>query len=114
MLFQWCVLLGWSGAGHYVPELAKLIFDDNKKLPDGDKINFQGFLVGNPVIDDYHDTWGIVDFLYSHAMISDELYSRIKVGCDFSIANVTLLGSCIQLFYSEVLKEYGRIDPYSI
>jgi serine carboxypeptidase-like clade 2 len=107
-------LTGESYAGYYVPELSKLIFENNKKLPDDEKINFKGYMVGNPVIDNYYDNWGYVDFLYYHAMISDELYSQIKVVCNFTKANSTLSDKCIQLLYYDTENEYGRIDPYSV
>lgn len=35
------------GAGYYVPELAKLVFDRNKQLSEDKKINFKGFMVSN-------------------------------------------------------------------
>ena len=35
------------GAGYYVPELAKLVFDRNKQLTKEKKINFKGFMVSN-------------------------------------------------------------------
>ena len=35
------------GAGYYVPELAKLVFDRNKQLTKEEKINFKGFMVSN-------------------------------------------------------------------
>lgn len=31
--------------GHYVPQLAEKIFDENKKLAKEDQINFKGFMV---------------------------------------------------------------------
>jgi len=70
--------------------------------------------VGNPVMDDYYDNWGYVDFLYYHALISDQLYYRIKVGCNFSKTNLTLSDACVELLYYDTEDEYGRIDPYSV
>lgn len=107
-------LTGESYAGYYVPALSKLIYENNKKLPAKEKINFKGFMVGNPVIDNYYDSWGYVDFLYHHAMISDELYYQIKVVCNFTKENSTYSDPCIQLLFYDTEAEYGRIDPYSV
>lgn len=101
-------------AGYYVPELSKLIYENNKNLPDADKINFKGFMVGNPVIDTYSDNWGYIDFLYYHAMISDQLYAKIKVVCNFQRKNATLSDACVKLLYYNADEEQGEIDPYSV
>ncbi|KAG0611698.1 hypothetical protein M758_7G159200 [Ceratodon purpureus] len=107
-------LTGESYAGYYVPQLARLIHRHNKVLPSDEKINFKGFMVGNPVIDAYNDNWGYIDFLYHHAMISDVTYSKMKEVCNFTHDSVQLSHDCIQLMYYEADNEYGIIDPYSI
>lgn len=107
-------LTGESYAGYYVPELSKLIYENNKNLAIADKINFKGYMVGNPVTDNYYDNWGYVDFLYYHAMISDQLYGQIKTVCNFNINNLTLSDACVQLVYYNTTTEYGLIDPYSV
>jgi hypothetical protein len=100
-------LVGWEGrAGYYVPELSKLIFENNKKLPASERIN--------PVTDDYYDNWGYVDFLYYHAMISDQLFGQIKAVCNFNYNNATLSDPCLELLYYNTEEEYGLIDPYSV
>lgn len=109
------ILMKWFvRAGYYVPELSKLIYENNKNLPDADKINFKGFMVGNPVIDTYSDNWGYIDFLYYHAMISDQLYAKIKVVCNFQRKNATLSDACVKLLYYNADEEQGEIDPYSV
>lgn len=100
--------------GLYIPELAKLIYDNNKKLTSQSRINFMGFMVGNPVIDAYSDNWGYIDFLYYHALISDETYSQMKKACKFTHDNAPLSRECIQLMFYQSTNEYGGIDPYSI
>ncbi|XP_024385315.1 serine carboxypeptidase 24 isoform X2 [Physcomitrium patens] len=107
-------LAGESYAGLYIPELAKLIYDNNKKLTSQSRINFMGFMVGNPVIDAYSDNWGYIDFLYYHALISDETYSQMKKACKFTHDNAPLSRECIQLMFYQSTNEYGGIDPYSI
>lgn len=102
-------------SGYYVPELGKLIYDNNANLPEADKINLKGFMVGNPGIDSYFDNLGKADYLYYHAMISDELYARIKQVCNFTVrANWTLTDACLQILYYDTYAEYGVIDDYSI
>lgn len=44
-------ITGESYAGHYAPELAKLILERNALSPL--KINLKGFMVGNPATDDF-------------------------------------------------------------
>ncbi len=38
--------------GHYVPELADLILENNNKKPIDERINIKGLLVGNPGTED--------------------------------------------------------------
>jgi serine carboxypeptidase-like clade 2 len=101
-------------AGYYVPQLSRLIHRHNQVVPAPEKINFQGFMVGNPVIDAYNDNWGYIEYLYYHAMISDQTYSQMRTVCNFTHDNVPLSDDCIQLLYYQADNEYGAIDPYSI
>jgi len=47
-----------SYGGHYIPQLAKVIFDNNQ-LDNIRKLNFKGFAVGNPYTDVWSGTPGI-------------------------------------------------------
>jgi serine carboxypeptidase-like clade 2 len=77
-----------------------MIFDNNKKLSEDERINFKGFIVGNPITERYFDLHrGVVDYLYYHSMISDELYSEINTVCNFTRENQTLSESCSQLLW---------------
>ncbi|KAH9330893.1 hypothetical protein KI387_003001, partial [Taxus chinensis] len=67
-----------SYVGLYVPELAELITNRNKVSSKSLYINFKGFMVGNPLTDTAHDWDGIVDYVWSHAIVSDETYNIIK------------------------------------
>ncbi|KAG0600600.1 hypothetical protein M758_11G046400 [Ceratodon purpureus] len=107
-------LSGESYAGFYVPQLGKLIYENNKKLPVNETINFKGFMVGNPIIERYFEYWGQLDYFYHHAMISDELYKQIKIVCNFTRENQTLSIPCQYLLYLNTSQEYGIIDHYSI
>ncbi|KAJ6919014.1 serine carboxypeptidase-like 34 [Populus alba x Populus x berolinensis] len=75
---------GESYAGHYVPQLAEVIYDGNKKLSKKDYINFKGFIIGNALLDDETDQKGMIDYAWDHAVISDRLYHDIKQKCNFS------------------------------
>jgi len=74
-----------SYADHYVPQLAELVYDrsqNNSKYP---SIHFKGFIVGNPETDEFHDWEGIVDYAWTHAIISDQTYNLIKSICSFKL-----------------------------
>ncbi|KAG8500504.1 hypothetical protein CXB51_004417 [Gossypium anomalum] len=81
--------LGDEITGHYVPQLAEVIFDNNKHLPESNYINLKGFMVGNALMDDETDQTGMVDYAWDHAVISDRVYNNIKIKCNFSRPNLT-------------------------
>ncbi|XP_022760726.1 serine carboxypeptidase-like 26 [Durio zibethinus] len=101
---------GESYAGHYVPQLAELVYDRNKdsKYP---FMNLKGFMVGNPITNDYYDYTGIVDYAWSHSVISDELYHKIKQVCDFKVVDWSI--ECNDLV-NQVFDKYSEIDIYNI
>ncbi|XP_031495086.1 serine carboxypeptidase-like 34 [Nymphaea colorata] len=103
---------GESYAGHYVPELAELIFDENKKEGDGHYyINLRGFIIGNALLDDETDQNGMIDYAWDHAVISDGLYHSIKKHCNFSHVNQTEeCEAAINGYYAV----YDIIDMYSL
>lgn len=41
--------------------------------------------VGNAATDAYYDNLGATDFYYSHSLISDETYKKLKDNCDFAL-----------------------------
>ncbi|KAL6621204.1 hypothetical protein ACP70R_033636 [Stipagrostis hirtigluma subsp. patula] len=63
---------GESYAGHYVPQLAEVVYERNKHLEASQRINLKGFIVGNPETDDYYDYTGTFEFAWSHSVISDQ------------------------------------------
>ncbi|KAL2509768.1 Serine carboxypeptidase-like 34 [Forsythia ovata] len=67
-------IAGESYAGHYVPQLAEVIFDRNKKVSKDAYINLKGFMIGNALLDDEMDQTGMIDYAWDHAVISDHLY----------------------------------------
>nr|ACN33679.1 unknown [Zea mays] len=101
---------GESYAGHYVPQLAELVYDRNKGNTNT-HINLKGFMVGNPLTDDYYDSKGLAEYAWSHSVVSDEVYERIKKVCDFRVSNWT--GDC-DTAMSAVFSQYQEIDIYNI
>ncbi|KAF5474342.1 hypothetical protein F2P56_006248 [Juglans regia] len=103
---------GESYAGKYVPELAELIYDMNKD-PNSLQIDLQGILLGNPETSDAEDWRGLVDYAWSHAVISDETHKIIRESCDFEGNDTWSNNNCTE-GVDEVLKQYKEIDIYSI
>ncbi|KAK6136788.1 hypothetical protein DH2020_029458 [Rehmannia glutinosa] len=60
--------------GHYIPELVDVILQKNMESNLTFKIQVKGIMIGNGLLNDETDTRGINDFLWSHALISDEAY----------------------------------------
>ncbi|KAK6913650.1 Peptidase S10, serine carboxypeptidase [Dillenia turbinata] len=85
---------------------------DLTKLDDGfvaeDAYNF---LVGNPETDDYFDSTGLLEYAWSHAVISDQLFATAKQVCDFRNGNWSkeCANAMIQVFQT-----YREIDIYNI
>ncbi|MED6186415.1 calponin [Stylosanthes scabra] len=78
-------ITGESYAGHYVPELAYTIVTNNffRKLANQTVINLQGVAIGNPWIDDFTGRKGYFDYLWTHALNSDQTHELIEKYCDF-------------------------------
>ncbi|KMT16330.1 hypothetical protein BVRB_3g054780 [Beta vulgaris subsp. vulgaris] len=104
-------LAGESYAGHYVPQLAELIFDRNTNQTKSMKINLKGFLVGNPETDDFYDSTGLLEYAWSHSVISDEQYNKTKEVCDFKTSNWS--NECVTSM-NLVYGKYREIDIYNI
>ncbi|MED6130854.1 Serine carboxypeptidase-like 31 [Stylosanthes scabra] len=103
-------MAGESYAGKYVPELAELIYDRNNDP--SLHINLKGILLGNPETSDPEDRLGRVDYAWSHAVISDETYKKLRTSCDFnsrSEGNKDCYDG-----YDEMYKQYDEIDIYSL
>ncbi|KAK7291949.1 hypothetical protein RIF29_07520 [Crotalaria pallida] len=103
-------IAGESYAGHYVPQLAKKIYDYNKENPH--IINLKGFIVGNAVTDNYYDGIGTVTYWWSHSLISDQSYKSILKHCNFTAEKTSK--KCDHAVSYAVNHEFGKIDEYSI
>ncbi|KAI7745952.1 hypothetical protein M8C21_011758, partial [Ambrosia artemisiifolia] len=76
-------IAGESYAGHYVPQLAQTIIYYNMKH-NKTLVNLKGILIGNAIINDATDFKGMIDYLGSHAIISDETAFAIHKYCNFT------------------------------
>ncbi|KAF2322614.1 hypothetical protein GH714_023174 [Hevea brasiliensis] len=99
-------IAGESYAGHYVPQLAELIHDRNKEATKDSHINLKGFMIGNAVIHDETDLSGIVDYAWSHAIISDHLYHNVKECAFKQTVDAAAASNCSAHFK-------GFMDAYS-
>ncbi|KFK39055.1 hypothetical protein AALP_AA3G195000 [Arabis alpina] len=104
-------IAGESYAGHYAPQLAEVIYDRNKVKPKDSFINLKGFIVGNPLTDDEYDNKGILEYAWSHAVISDNLYNTAKRNCDFNSSNWS---EPCNVAMTTVFQKYKEIDIYNI
>uniref|UniRef100_A0A0D9V0E8 Carboxypeptidase n=1 Tax=Leersia perrieri TaxID=77586 RepID=A0A0D9V0E8_9ORYZ len=102
---------GESYAGHYVPQLADFVYERNKDKKANRYINLKGFIVGNPLTDDQYDSKGLAEYAWSHSVVSDEIYERIKKVCNFMNSNWT--NECNQAM-GNIFGQYQEIDIYNI
>ncbi|XP_034892075.1 serine carboxypeptidase-like 31 isoform X2 [Populus alba] len=104
-------IAGESYAGKYVPELAELINDKNNDT--SRYIDLKGILLGNPETSDAEDWRGMVDYAWSHAIISDETHKIIRQSCNFDSNDPWSNDDCAEAV-DELLKQYKEIDIYSL
>lgn len=62
-------------------------------------------------MDKYYDNVGSIQYLWSHALISDTTYSNIMNNCNFK--QETLSTACNN-YLKNAAYETGYIDPYDI
>lgn len=109
-------LTGESYAGHYIPQLAELIVEQNRK----EKIfNLKGIAIGNPLLDFVTDLNSREEFLWSHGLVSDPTYNMMKTRCNYSsllreAVRGTVSSTCEQI-YSIVSMEISKyINKYDV
>jgi len=109
-------LTGESYAGHYIPQLAELIVEENRKK----KIfNLKGISIGNPLLDFITDLNARAEFLWSHGLVSDPTYNKMKTGCNYSrLLDEAFRGgvsSTCEHIYLTVSMEISKfIDKYDV
>ncbi|XVF05018.1 hypothetical protein REPUB_Repub05bG0135100 [Reevesia pubescens] len=102
-------ITGESYAGHYVPQLAYTILLNNKNS-NQTLTNLKGIAVGNGWIDDTTGSFGGYDYLWTHALNSDETNKGIHTYCHF---NGNDPKQC-EDFTNKANVEAGDIDGYNI
>ena len=100
-------IAGESYAGHYVPELSQLVHRASNPV-----INLKGFMVGNGLIDDYHDYVGTFEFWWNHGLVSADTYQRLTEAClhDSFIHPSPACDAATDV----ATAEQGNIDMYSL
>jgi serine carboxypeptidase-like clade 2 len=63
------------------------------------------------VTDAYYDYKGLLEFAWSHSVISDQLYKHVKSVCTFR--TIFLTGECAHAM-SLVYTQYDKIDIYNV
>ncbi|GFQ01188.1 serine carboxypeptidase-like 45 [Phtheirospermum japonicum] len=74
-------IAGESYAGHYIPQLAELMLQLNKKEK---MFNLKGLALGNPVLEFATDLNSRAEFFWSHGLISDTTYRMFTSACNYS------------------------------
>lgn len=109
-------ITGESYAGHYVPQLAQLLIEFNKK---GKLFNLKGIALGNPVLEFATDFNSRAEFFWSHGLISDSTYRIFTSVCNYSryvseYYRGSLSPVCDRVM-SQVTKETSRfVDKYDV
>ncbi|EES02428.2 hypothetical protein SORBI_3003G062900 [Sorghum bicolor] len=104
-------IAGESYAGHYVPQLSRVVYRNNKGT-ENPTLNFKGFMVGNAVTDDYHDYMGTFEYWWTHGLVSDETYVKLWSTCKYDAAQHP--SEECQKIYEVAYDEQGDIDFYSL
>ncbi|KAK1631480.1 hypothetical protein QYE76_005795 [Lolium multiflorum] len=99
-------IAGESYSGHYVPQLASVIIALHKFGLTS--MNLKGIFVGNPLLDDYKNDKGWLEFLWNHGVMSDEVWGDISAHCSFRGVEGKACGQAKDSFRT------GDIDPYNI
>lgn len=67
--------------------------------------------VGNPETDDYYDYKGLLEYAWSHTVITDQHYDKAKQVCDFKSPNWS---SECNIVMNQLFEKYNEIDIYNI
>ncbi|CBI35664.3 serine carboxypeptidase-like 45 [Vitis vinifera] len=109
-------ITGESYAGHYVPQLAELMLQFNKK----EKLfNLKGIALGNPVLEFATDLNSRAEFFWSHGLISDSTYKMFTSFCNYSRYVSEYYRGSVSSICSRVMSQVGRetsrfVDKYDV
>lgn len=102
-----------SYGGHYMPQLASEILHQEGLRPDEQpRINFRGFLVGNPYVDPYSNMVTQFESYYSHGLVAKPLFDKWSQEC--KDPNRYDSSDCSELAY-DLFRAFGDgINPYAL
>ncbi|XP_028104898.1 serine carboxypeptidase-like 45 [Camellia sinensis] len=109
-------ITGESYAGHYIPQLAKLMTEFNQK----EKLfNLKGVALGNPVLEFATDFNSRAEFFWSHGLISDSTYKIFTSSCNYSRYVSEYYRSSVSPVCSKVMSQVSRetsrfVDKYDV
>uniref|UniRef100_A0ACD5Y143 Uncharacterized protein n=1 Tax=Avena sativa TaxID=4498 RepID=A0ACD5Y143_AVESA len=105
---------GESYAGHFVPQITATVLSHNMNNATRTSLNLQGILVGNPYLDNNMNTKGVIDFLWSHAVISDEVFANITKSCNFNMPDSKECSDAMAVYDSTNIDLYDIYGPVCI
>ena len=101
-----------SWGGHYIPTLAVHIVREQAKPSASPKLNFVGFLVGNPFTSWVNNRQATVKALVGHSLVSYPTAAAWEEQCgDLVVAPQYLLGNCIEI-EAKMNMEMADLNPY--
>lgn len=109
-------ITGESYAGHYVPQLAQLMIQFNKK----EKLfNLKGIGLGNPVLEYATDLNSRAEYFWSHGLISDSTYKLFTSFCNYSRYVSEYYRDSVSPICSKVMSQVSRetsrfVDKYDV
>ncbi len=102
-----------SYGGHYMPTWAKQIVEYNKNVSSDPKINFKGFLVGNPYLDYYSGSGAEMEALWARQMIPKPSWDKyVSNGCTTSVG--LLNNSACSTMMLEFMYMTANSNPYAL
>ncbi|KAK2974201.1 hypothetical protein RJ640_021492 [Escallonia rubra] len=109
-------ITGESYAGHYVPQLAKLMIQSNKRQK---MFNLKGIALGNPVLEFATDFNSRAEFFWSHGLISDSTYKMFSSVCNYSRYVSEYYRDSVSPVCSRIMSDVSRetsrfVDKYDV
>ncbi|GFZ17325.1 serine carboxypeptidase-like 45 [Actinidia rufa] len=109
-------ITGESYAGHYIPQLAKLMIEFSRKER---LFNLKGVALGNPVLEFATDFNSRAEYFWSHGLISDSTYNLFTSACNYSRYVSEYYRSSVSPICSKVMSLVGRetsrfVDKYDV
>lgn len=103
-----------SYGGHYMPQLAKKIVDENTAATNT-VLNFKGFAVGNPYTNVYSGDGAMLDTYWGHQLVPKptwDKYQKLCVNKESGKQDTSSL-QCLQLS-TQIESGIGNLNPYAL